>query len=102
MKCSTGPSQRIDPSYTFTRYTPTGFVTARMTSEKRRIWVHPFTVTSELLRAQQRVHEVDQRHDGDDGADGGLEAHDSRSSPVAPRPSTARPCTNASITPKNT
>jgi hypothetical protein len=40
---------------------PSGFVAARTRAKKNRICSQPFAVMSELLRAQERVSEVDEQ-----------------------------------------
>src|SRR4030081_2150628 len=90
MPRSTGASQRWRPSYTDTRYSPSGLATAKMVALKKRICNHPLMVMSEFLRAEERVDEVDQHGDRDRQGESRLGAH-FRVSIVAVSASLARP-----------
>src|SRR5215217_5550410 len=57
---------------------PDGFVTASTTARKSRICNQPLTVISELLRAQQRVGEVDEQQCRGRQAQDRFPTHDTR------------------------
>src|ERR1700738_3010044 len=101
MPRSTGASQRVRPSYTATRYSPSGLATVSTAALKRRIWSHPLRVISELLGPQERVDQIEQHDRGHDQRDDRFGAH-GRGSPEgevssARSPSRAQPATYASI-----
>src|SRR5437868_6537749 len=56
---------------------PRGFVSAAMTSAKKTIWIQPTRVmgSSELLRNEKRVDEVESQRERDDGAEPIFELH---------------------------
>src|SRR4030095_671814 len=66
--------------------TPSGLVTAKTSRKKKRICNHPLVVISEFLRAQERVHEIDEQKRRNRQAQYGLQVHATprRLEPVAP------------------
>src|ERR1700741_1326131 len=59
---------------------PRGFVTARIVTKKKRIWIHPLAVKAallELLRPQQRVAEIDEQQQREHEAHDVFQAHGS-------------------------
>src|SRR3954468_1435850 len=79
---------------------PSGLVTSTTALANKRICSHPLTVISEILRIQQREHQVSEKPDRDEQRDGRLKLHVALCLAAAARNRTRTPTPRQRTAPK--